>query len=85
MRDDKVRAEIDRSRQLLRTLRDDLRVRLHLAGMDARQAFVAIERDAKRFGADFTQATQAALKDANARLQKLADRFAPGKTRPQAP
>ncbi len=33
--------------ETLKTLRDELRLRIHLAGMDARAAFAQIERDAE--------------------------------------
>jgi hypothetical protein len=53
-------------------LRDQVRVRLHLGAMDAREAFAAIERDIDKLGTTATQASQRAWQGALARLKAIA-------------
>jgi hypothetical protein len=63
----------------LRALRDDVRVRLHLAGMEARDEWNKLEPRImdleKRVAGELTDASCAALDDAVRRLSKLRDRM----------
>jgi hypothetical protein len=72
--------EFDRSVDLMRTLRDEVRVKLHLAGMDARDEWnrleprlVELERTADKYADKYTAATEVAIRDAIASLKKLRD------------
>ncbi len=64
----KVRAEVKR-------LRDEIRVRLHLGAMDAREAFVAIEHDVDHLGQDVTRTSHEALQGVLSRLKQLSAAF----------
>ena len=64
----KVRAE-------LRKLRDEIRVRLHLGAMDARDAFTAIEQEVDHIGQTVTQSSHRALQGMLARLKELSSAF----------
>jgi hypothetical protein len=57
----------------LQTLRDEVRVKLHLGAMEARDAFAGIEHDIEHAGTQLTQSSRRMLEQARARLKKLAD------------
>jgi hypothetical protein len=58
---DDLKSEIERSRQALETLRDEIRVRLHLAGMEARDAWAELGKEADRVSAEINRTTRDAL------------------------
>ena len=60
-------------RSELQTLRDRIRVMIHLAGMDARDTWDKIEAEAVTASHEVNQASHAALKSLIARLNKLSD------------
>lgn len=60
-------------RRRMRELRDEIRLKLHLAGMDARDAFEALEREAERVVHEVRAEEQRRLADITARLRRLAD------------
>jgi hypothetical protein len=69
-----LKQEIRKSLTLLRTLRDEVRVKLHLAGMDAKDEWRKLEptlEQAERTASEFTEATRTALAEAIKRLAKL--------------
>lgn len=55
---------------VLKTLRDELRVHVHLASMDAREAFARIEREAEHLVAAPSRKALGALVE---RLERLRD------------
>jgi hypothetical protein len=61
----------------IQRLRDEIRVRLHLGAMDAREAFHALEHEVDHIGVAITRVSQQALKNAQARLKELSAAFAP--------
>jgi hypothetical protein len=69
-----LKAEIQKSLTLMRTLRDEIRVKLHLAGMDAKEEWRKLEPqlgDIERAASDLSEATCAAVTEAVKRLSKL--------------
>jgi hypothetical protein len=69
-----LKNEIQKSLGLMRTLRDEVRVKLHLAGMDAKEEWRKLEphlTDVERAACDFTEATRTAVTEAVKRLSKL--------------
>ena len=69
-----LKHEIQKSLGLLRTLRDEVRVKVHLAGMDAKDEWQKLEpqlNDVERAATELTDAARVALADALARLSKL--------------
>ncbi len=77
-----LKAEIDRDRTLLRTLRDELRVKLHLMGMDARNAFARLEKEGDRLAHDVSEATHRVLtqltEEAKELQRSISDKNPPG-------
>jgi len=68
--------EIEQLRDELKQVRDELRVRLHLGAMDARDAFVAVEKEVDQAGREISQATKRTLAQAREQLKVLAGSFA---------
>jgi len=72
-----LKAELEKSAELLRTLRDEVRVQLHLSGMDAKDAWrklepsleTALERAAKDV-AEGSHAALAELAEAHRKLRE---------------
>lgn len=70
-----LKTEIQKSLDLMRTLRDEVRVKLHLAGMDAKDEWQKLEPhllDVERAADEFSEAAHKAVSDAVKRLSKLA-------------
>ena len=71
-----LKNELDRSLTLLRTLRDEIRVKLHLAGLDARDRWKQLEprlAEAEHIATQVTEASRAALADAVTRIKQFRD------------
>jgi hypothetical protein len=71
---DDLKEELKKSLVLLRTIRDEVRVKLHLAGMEAKEAWNKLEPhlDAvERMAHDATEASRAAVADAVKRLKEF--------------
>jgi hypothetical protein len=69
-----LKAEIRKSLDLMRTLRDEVRVKLHLASLDAKDEWNKLEPQLTRIeqtAAELTEATQKALGDAVERLTQI--------------
>ena len=69
-----LKTEIRKSVALMRTLSDEVRVKLHLAGMDAKDEWKKIEprlAEIERAAEDLTDATRLAVNDTIARLDKI--------------
>jgi hypothetical protein len=71
-----LKNELEKSLTLLRTLRDEVRVKLHLAGMDAKDQWKQLEprlAEVEEVAAQVTEASRAAVVDAVTRLKKFRD------------
>ena len=77
MSDSELKTQIDKGWQQLDKLRGEIRLKLHLGGMDLRDAFAAIDKEAHTLGHTVSQATKMAVQDLNKRLQKIADALTP--------
>jgi lipid II:glycine glycyltransferase (peptidoglycan interpeptide bridge formation enzyme) len=69
-----LKAEIWKSLDLMRTLRDEVRVKLHLASLDAKDEWNALEPQLARLeqsASELTEATHKALCSAVQRLGKI--------------
>lgn len=59
----------------LEQLADEVRVKLHLAGMDAKDAFHEIMKKAAHISQNVEQATESAVRDLIARLRRLSEQI----------
>jgi hypothetical protein len=69
-----LKEDIQKTLSTMRALRDEVRVKLHLAGMDAKDEWKKLEpmlADVERTATDFTQATRTAASEAVKKLSKL--------------
>jgi len=69
-----LKKEIQKSLGLMRTLRDEVRVKLHLATMDAKEEWRTLEphlAEVEKAADSFTEATHKAVSEAVKRLNKL--------------
>ena len=69
-----LKKELEKNLNLLHTLRDEVRVRLHLAGMDLKEQWNKLEphlEDAEKKAGEVTEDARAAVGDAVKKLQKL--------------
>ena len=69
-----LKAEIEKTLGLMRTLRDEVRVKVHLADMDAKRAWNKLEpylSEVERTASDFGEATRTAASEAVKRLTEL--------------
>ncbi|WP_437543878.1 hypothetical protein WME95_35045 [Sorangium sp. So ce327] len=61
-----LKSDLNKSLESLQTLRDEIRVRLHLAGMDAKDAWDKLEPkllDAEKLADDVSEASRHALRE----------------------
>lgn len=76
-----VKAQIKTSLQNLASLRDEIRLQLHLAGMDAKQNWEEILEpqieDANKLAEDATAISQKAIEDVIARVKSFRDQHTP--------
>jgi hypothetical protein len=77
----KTREDLDRLFNDLTAMRDELRVRLHLAGMEAKETYGKLDEEifelsqrAKRIGEEGAHEVKELLQDAKKRLTSLRDR-----------
>jgi hypothetical protein len=71
-----LKAEMKRGVDLLKTLRDEIKVKLHLAGMDVRDQWAKLEPELSKVERAAEQATESSKKlmdDALKRLKALRD------------
>jgi hypothetical protein len=69
-----LKADLLKSVESLQTLRDEVRVRLHLAGMEAKEAWSKIEptlQDAEKLAEDVSETSRNALGDILKRVQEF--------------
>jgi hypothetical protein len=74
-RNDPLAKQIEDIREELQRLRDEVRVRLHLGAMDARDAFAAIEHEVDHAEREVSQATRSTLENARKQRQALSAAF----------
>ena len=74
--------EIETLRKDVTRLRDEIRVKLHLGAMDARDAFAQIEHDVEHGARDASQAAKSALEKARKQLHVLAEAFGASNGKP---
>ena len=72
---DALGKEIEKVRADVQRLRDEIKVRLHLGAMDARDAFANIEHDIDHVGREISVATRHSLENARNELKRLRDAF----------
>jgi hypothetical protein len=73
-----LKQEFAKRMDLMRTLRDQVRVKLHLAGMDAKQEWLELEpriTEVEKAGDQFAEATHAAALELVYRLSQLRTRL----------
>jgi hypothetical protein len=73
---EELKTELHKSVALLRTLRDEVRVSLHLAGLDARDQWARLEphlAEVERAAREASEASRVALTDAVAKLKAFRD------------
>jgi hypothetical protein len=71
-----LKDELKKSLELLQTLRDEVRVKLHLAGMDVKDEWAKLEPHLARveqIAAEASDASRAALADAITKVKNLRD------------
>jgi hypothetical protein len=71
-----LKNELHKSLSLLRTLRDEVKVSLHLAGIEAKDQWSKLEpriNEVERAAKDASEASRAAVVDTVAQLKKLRD------------
>jgi hypothetical protein len=69
-----LKTEIEKGLSQLQTLRDEIRVKLHLGGMDVKDEWNKLEPyvlDVEKKASDITEATREALDEALGKLKKL--------------
>lgn len=82
---DALAKEIEQIRGDVQRLRDEIKVRLHLGAMDARDAFANLEHDVDHIGREITQATRHSLENARKQLKQLGEAFKSGATTEKHP
>jgi len=73
-----IRLDIQKNVERMRALRDEIRLKIHLAGMDARDEWRKLEpkiEEVERAAHHLTEATRAAASDAVKRLSNLRSRL----------
>jgi hypothetical protein len=71
-----LKDELKKSADLLRTLRDEIKVKVHLAGMDAKDQWAKLEPElfkVERAAEQATESSKKVLDDALKRLKSLRD------------
>jgi hypothetical protein len=63
--------ELDKPLATLKTLRDEIKVRIHLAGMEARETWSQLDSEADKLARKAEQASRRALDEVIGKLQEL--------------
>jgi hypothetical protein len=66
-----IKDRFQKDLDLIKTLRDEICVRLHLGGMDTREAFEQLEKDAEQVTRHLSQDSRRSIDDVIGRLQKI--------------
>jgi len=73
-----LKTEIQKTMTLLHTLSDEARVKVHLAGMDIKDAWSKLEpklAEAEKIAEDVSETTLTTIKSTASRLEKLVSSF----------
>ena len=70
---DDLKKEWEETQESLKTLRDELRVKMHLAEMDAKDTFAKLEKKADEVSREVTEVGKGALQEVVGELRKLKD------------
>jgi hypothetical protein len=71
---DDIKAELQKGLESLQTMRDEIRVRIHLAGMDAKDAWNKLEPavyEAERLAEEVSEEARAAMNELLAKAREL--------------
>lgn len=71
---DEMKADLQKSLESLQTLRDEIRLHIHLAGMDAKDVWTKLEPallEAERMAGEVTESSRATLADLLQRAKDL--------------
>lgn len=68
-----IKNELDDTRVLLRTLRDEVRVKLHLASLEAQQAWKTLDGETEKLAREIGKASRETIDAAVNSLRKLND------------
>jgi hypothetical protein len=77
-RSHELRDEIRKNRDAILALRDEVRLKIHLAGMDAKDAWTELQpalHDVERAATEATDSTRRALRDLLVRMRALRARL----------
>ena len=77
---EELKTHVQESFQLLKRLRDEVRVEIHLAGMEAKDQFQKLEEDAERLLRDAKAASKQKLDEIVGAFKGLRDTLAQEKT-----
>jgi hypothetical protein len=67
----KPKSDLENPVQILRMLRDEIRLRIHLAGMDVREQWDKLDQEAEKLAQRAERASAQALDELIAKLKKL--------------
>jgi hypothetical protein len=67
-----LKAELDKTKQSLKLVRDEILLRLHLASMDARDAWKQLNHEVQQATHEVTATSLQALRDLNQKLRDFA-------------
>lgn len=73
-----LKKELKKGLETLQTLRDEVRVKLHLAGMEAKEQWKEIEPELDRVeqaASEFTEASRSAIQQALGRLSQFREKL----------
>jgi hypothetical protein len=72
-----LREELKKSQELLKTLVGEIRVKMHLAGMEARDRWKELSADAEHIGREVDQASRTAVEEMIGRLKQFKESLKP--------
>jgi hypothetical protein len=70
---EELRKDWAQTKEILKTMRDEIRVRMHLAGMEAKQRFSQLDVEADKLSRDIEKTTRTAVEELVAKLRELRD------------
>lgn len=73
--ENKLSKELEHQMAALNRLRDEIRVRAHLLGMDAKDAFKALEKEADKLARGLASTSKDAIADVAERLKRLSEQL----------
>ena len=73
MDDAKLKQDMEEARAQLRTLRDEVKLKMHLAGMEAKTAFKELEHKAEQLSLEISASSHRAITEVAAGLKRLSE------------